>query len=196
MAKLPEDATVDIRGTEYVLIAARLAMFREDHPDWSIEPAILTDGDVVKCRTEIRDSEGRLIAVAHAEESRAHGNINKTSAVENTETSSVGRALAFVSGKYAGKSIRSADEMGDALFQQGAADQIEYMALVREHWDTVAFMKDHLAENKIDAAREAFKELDAEVQQRLWRAPSKGGVFTTLERDKLKQPEKYREGQD
>jgi len=190
---MTDNSTVDIHGQEYVLIAARLAMFREDHPDWAIEPEVLSDGDVVKCRTEIRDAEGRLICRAHAEESRSHGNINKTSAVENCETSSVGRALAFVSGKYAGKSIRSADEMSDALYQQGAAQQIEYMALVREHWDTIAYMKDHLAQNKIDAAREAYKELDVDIQRALWRAPTKGGVFTTKERDMMKQPEKYQE---
>jgi len=190
---MTDNSTVDIHGQEYVLIAARLAMFREDHPDWTIEPAVLSDGDVVKCRTEIRDAEGRLISVAHAEENRSYGNINKSSAVENCETSSVGRALAWVSGKYAGKSIRSADEMSDALYQQGAAQQIEYMALVREHWDTIAYMKDHLAQNKIDTAREAYKELDIDVQKALWRAPTKGGVFTTKERDMMKQPEKYQE---
>lgn len=188
-----DSGVVDIHGQEYVLIATRIARFREDHPDWSIEPQILSDGEIVKCRTEVRDQEGRLIAVGHAEEDRALGNINKTSSVENCETSSVGRALAFVSGNYAGKTIRSAEEMADAIKQQAGKAQIEYMALVREHWETIAYMKEHLAQNKIDAAREAYKELEPEHQSGLWRAPSKGGIFTTEERDKLKQPEKYRE---
>ena len=186
------EGTIEIHGQEYVLIATRIAAFRKDHPDWSIEPQILSDGEVVKCRTEIKDAEGRLIAVGHAEEDRNLGNINKTSSVENCETSSVGRALAFVSGKYAGKSVRSAEEMADALKQQAGRSQIDYMELVREHWDTIAYMKNELAQDEIDAAREAFKELEPEVQTKLWRAPSKGGVFTTLERDKLKVPEKYR----
>lgn len=188
--------TVEIHGQEYVLIAARLAMFREDHPNWSIKPEILTDGDVVKCRTEIRDEGNRLIAVAHAEENRTLGNINKTSSVENCETSSVGRALAFVSGKYAGKAIRSAEEMADAIKQQGSLDHIEYMHAVREHWDTIHAIKEALipchGENEdqpnCSSARESYKELTPEEQQLLWKAPTKGGVFTTEERKLLKEP--------
>lgn len=194
--KSPTPGTVQIHGEEYKLIATRLALFREDHPNWAIEPQILSDDEVVKCRTEIRDEEGRLISVGHAEEVREHGNINRVSAVENCETSSVGRALAWVSGKYAGKTIRSAEEMADAIAAQKAVELIEYMKSVREHWDTINAIKRFLipiwgdTEDKINAsaAREAFKELDVEIQQYLWKAPTKGGVFTTLERDMLKTP--------
>lgn len=179
-----KDGTV----TEYVLIAERLRRFREEHAELAIETVMLESGNPVVFKTTISDGE-HIIATGHAEEDRNLGNINKTSALENCETSSVGRALAFFGGEYSGSTIRSADEMADALEQQRAQEHIKYMHVVREEWHSIHAIKMSLGDDppKIDAAREAFKELDQETQILLWRAPSKGGVFTTEERKLLKE---------
>ena len=77
---------------------------------------------------------------------------------------------------------------------------VPYMALVREHWETINYIKmeldtavspwclDHVvdAEYCLLKALEAWQELDNEIMSVLWKAPSKGGVFTTLERKQLK----------
>ncbi len=179
---------VEIHGVEYTLIAERLRKFREEHPDYSIETELLASGNPIIVKTTIRNGD-HIVSTGHAEEDRNLGNINKTSAVENCETSSVGRALAFVAGEYAGHTIRSADEMADALEQQRAREHIEYMAAVRDEWASIHAIKEFLVDvpPNVDAAREVFKELDQVIQGLLWLAPSKGGVFTTDERKLLKE---------
>lgn len=180
---------VIIHDNEYFLVAERVAKFREDHPEYSIDTKILhIDSDSVLMKATISNGDN-LLSSGHAEEIRGISAINKTSAVENCETSAVGRALAFL--KYAGTEIRSADEMYDALIAQAATEHIEFIATVREEWPTISAMKNHLAEEPVNvsAAREAFKELPEETQKFLWKAPTKGGIFDTHERKLLKEPE-------
>ena len=62
---------------------------------------------------------GRVVATGHAHEERGSSNINKTSFVENCETSAIGRALAML-GIGIDTSIASANEVEDAIAQQQA----------------------------------------------------------------------------
>lgn len=179
------DGVVDIRGKQYHTVQKRVVDFREKHPAWTILTEVLTEGDLVKVRAEIQDEAGRTICTGHAEEDRTLGNINKTSAVENAETSAVGRALAFLG--FGGTYIRSAEEMETAQYQAEVLSHIEYMALVRDRWDYINEIKALLAQDNIEGAREVFKELETEDQMKIWRAPTKGGVLTTDERKKLKE---------
>jgi deoxycytidylate deaminase len=157
---------VDIRGKSYQTVAERIAAFREKHPAWAVETLLVhRDDEVVVVRAAIVNDEGRVLATGYAEEVRASSNINRTSAIENCETSAVGRALAFVG--YAGSEIASADEVAGAISAQAAAGHIEYMALVRECFDVVVQVKTHLQNDEIDDARAAFKELDVETQKAL-----------------------------
>ena len=57
----------------------------------------------------------------HAEETIGSSQINKTSALENCETSAIGRALAMM-GIGVDESIASADEVANAVFQQKEED--------------------------------------------------------------------------
>jgi hypothetical protein len=68
-------------------------------------------------KATISDEKGRVIATGHAEEVRASSQINKTSALENAETSAIGRALAALG--MAGTEFASADEVAQAIKQQG-----------------------------------------------------------------------------
>jgi hypothetical protein len=176
---------ISIHGSEYLTVAERLHSFRQKHQDWGVLTELSVDGDMVRVRASITDETGRTLATGYAEEDRRLGNINKTSAVENAETSAVGRALAFLG--YGGTYIRSAEEMQNADYQAEVLNHIEYMGLVREHWVTINVVKDLLAVDNIDGAREAFKELEPDVQMKLWKAPTKGGAFDTIERKKLKE---------
>jgi hypothetical protein len=72
--------------------------------------------DLVLCRATILDPEGRVVATGTAEEQRGSNFINKTSAVENAETSAIGRAL-FSAG-FGGGEFCSADELAVALKRQ------------------------------------------------------------------------------
>ena len=108
---------VNIRGKEYLTVAYRIKQFRVDHPDWQIHTDIVhMDDDRVVVRAEICDSASVTIATGHAEEKRSSSQINQTSALENCESSAVGRALAFAG--YGGSEIASADEVQNAIYQQ------------------------------------------------------------------------------
>lgn len=109
---------VNIRGKEYQTVPLRVSQFRQLRPEWTIATHIIenTENRVVM-KAEIADDKGRLIATGYAEEFRAASAINKTSALENAETSAVGRALAFL-GLGGDSSIASAEEVLRAIAQQ------------------------------------------------------------------------------
>ena len=185
---------VQIHNKDYFTVAERIASFREKHPDYAIETQLISqDDDKVIMKALVMDGE-RLLATGYAEEVRGSTSINKTSALENAETSAVGRALAFFG--LAGTEIASADEVVGAIKQQAAMELIEYNAIVREHWHTISEAKNYLEpkwgelENQphVTDARAVLKELGDDISMKLWRAPTKGGCFTTEERKLLKEP--------
>jgi len=112
---------------EYETVASRLHRFRADKPDWSIVTHLLDcDDDVVRVQVEIGwigdDGVLRVLASAHAEEYRTDEGINATSALENCETSALGRALSFL-GYGSANSIATAEEVQGA--QRKAAEIAE-----------------------------------------------------------------------
>ena len=110
---------LDIKGKPYATVAAKVIGFRELYPDGRIVTEKLSDdGERCDFRAEAWDGE-RLLATGHAFEFRGGGMVNKTSYVENCETSAVGRALAFL-GIGADESIASAEEVMSAIAQQEA----------------------------------------------------------------------------
>jgi hypothetical protein len=110
----PTPKPVNIKGKVYLPVAARLELFHFDHGDHSMVTEIIgINDDVVRVKATILDGDGRVRATGHAEEFRRASQINRTSAVENCETSAVGRALAFFG--YAGDEIASADEVQRAI---------------------------------------------------------------------------------
>ena len=109
--------TVSIHGREYRTVAERIGEFRSLHPDWTIRTNMIrVDDSRVIFMAEILDPDRRTISTGYAEEKWESSKINRTSAVENCETSAVGRALAFFG--LAGNEIASADEVAGAISQQ------------------------------------------------------------------------------
>jgi hypothetical protein len=108
---------VNIRGKEYMTVALRVQHFREKHPMWAIETHVEDrTEDYVVMRCEISNEEGRILATGHAEEFRKSSQINSTSALENAETSCIGRALASLG--FGGSEFASANEVQNAIAQQ------------------------------------------------------------------------------
>lgn len=66
---------------------------------------------------------------------------------------------------------------------------LDYMSVVREEIHSVAAIKMALANRNYSEAKEAWMELSPETHNDLWRAPTKGGIFTTEERAQIKSPE-------
>jgi hypothetical protein len=97
--------------SNYVPVADRLDKFRADHPTWGLTSSLLFhDEKRVVVRASISDESGREVAAGHAEEVRGQGNVNRTSALENAETSAWGRALAALGYDVKG-GIASQEEM-------------------------------------------------------------------------------------
>ena len=186
MAK--DTGVVKIHGKEYLTVARRINDFREKHPDYGVHTEILSiDEATVVCRATITDSNGRQVSSGIAEEHRRASKINQTSATENCETSAVGRALAFLG--MAGTEIASADEVAGAIAQQNAP-QTDWLAshnkaLQENFWD-VAEIKQAIKEDDLMTAAGLLADMSEEVMTALWVAPTKGGIWTTAERDLMK----------
>jgi len=114
--------TTNIRGKQYVEVNERIKFFRqeEEYKNWTISTEFTAlDSEMCVCKAFILDTEGRVIATGHAHEERSGSHINKTSYVENCETSAIGRALAMM-GIGIDTSIASANEVNDAIAKQSA----------------------------------------------------------------------------
>ena len=112
--------TTNIRGKQYVEVNERIKFFRQEekYDLWSIRTDFpLIDSEQCLCKCTITDADGDIIAQGHAHEERGSSNINKTSYVENCETSAVGRALAML-GIGIDTSIASANEVTEAIAKQ------------------------------------------------------------------------------
>ena len=78
----------------YETVAERLVRWWIAYPDGQILTSIhYYDSDVVLFRAEGYNSDGKLIATGYAEEIRGSSPVNKTSHVENGETSAIGRMI-------------------------------------------------------------------------------------------------------
>lgn len=121
--------TTDVRGKEYAEVNQRVRAFRMLYPEGAIVTTMLSnDGEAGKrtCvfRTEVYDSEGKLLSTGTAYENEGSTNINRTSYLENCETSAVGRALGFL-GLGVDVAIASAEEVKNAIAAQTPAQSAQ-----------------------------------------------------------------------
>lgn len=188
--------TVKIHGKEYKTVALRIQEFRDKHPDFTIQTELVEANDVLVVMKATISMGPQVIATGYAEEVRTASKINRTSALENAETSAVGRALAFFG--LGGSEIASADEVANAITQQSSQaskEDMEKLIAHNEAWrknaGSIYFIKEYINmdEPKWENVAEAWAEISNEDKQALWLAPSKGGVFTTAERAALKSDE-------
>ena len=109
--------TISIHGKDYATVAHRLAIARRN---LGIELDITTkiihlDNEKAVVQADIF-LEGKHVSTGLAEEFRSASRINQTRALENAETSAVGRALAFLG--IINDQIASAEEVSLAIEQQ------------------------------------------------------------------------------
>lgn len=119
--------TVDIKGKKYVEVSERIRYFREsqEFKEWSIETNIIEiNEERVIMKTFIKNSEQIVKSTGVAYEKEGSSFINKTSYIENCETSSVGRALGMLGIGIKGN-VASAEEVNNAIKQQGDIEQLQ-----------------------------------------------------------------------
>lgn len=115
-----DSGIVKIHGREYKTVAKRVDEFRKEHGEKYaiITQMVANDERAVVMMAEILNENRDIIATGYAEERRNSSDVNRTSAVENCETSAIGRALANFG--YAGGEYASADEVANAISRQDA----------------------------------------------------------------------------
>lgn len=142
------NGTIQIHGRAYKTVALRVQEFRETHPiseGWAITAEIVSlDAERVVMRATVSHN-GQVVGTGFAEEVRASSQINRTSALENCETSAIGRALAACG--FAGSEYASANEVEQAIAQQAVnADAVADLvstakeAVERGDWLTCCLM--------------------------------------------------------
>ena len=110
--------TTNIKGKEYAEVNQRVKAFRMLCPGGTISTEMLSsDGDVCVFKAYVLDEGGNLLGTGTAFEEKGSSYINKTSYIENCETSAVGRALGFA-GFGIDTAIRSAEEVKIAIEKQ------------------------------------------------------------------------------
>lgn len=185
--------TTDIRGKEYAAVAERIRAFRKVLPDGFIITKIekLEDGFVlISAAVGYYDEAGEphTLGSGFAYEKEGSSNINRTSYIENCETSAVGRALGMAGFGLLGD-VATADEVNraeaalDAIKTEEVRKQeigieraVALSTMLRKHGITDSFIcekykvrsLDHLTEaqhkgvvNNIDKFKEAY---DSEQQ--------------------------------
>ena len=110
--------TTPVKGKPYVEVNERIKAFRMVCPHGAIVTEMLSNVDgVCVFKATIYDEERNVIGTGTAYEKENSSNINKTSYIENCETSAVGRALGMC-GFGIDTSIASAEEVSNAIAQQ------------------------------------------------------------------------------
>ena len=114
---------IQIKGKDYIEVNERVKQFHKDYPNGSITTELIemTDRFITKTTviTDVENPERKFTGIAYEKEDSTF--INKTSALENCETSSVGRALGML-GIGIDTSLASYDEVANAVEQQKTPD--------------------------------------------------------------------------
>ena len=116
---------IDVKGKNYIMVPQRVKAFRMLYPDGFIHTNLLSLADgVCVMQTKVgyytEDGKEVVLGTGMAYEKETNGYINKTSYIENCETSAVGRALGFLALGIDGGGICSAEELANAINNQNA----------------------------------------------------------------------------
>lgn len=114
--KLP---TINIKGKEYVMVKDRILDFHEKYKNGSITADLVSDLNskliVIKAKVTPDIQNPERYFTGYSQAIVGSKGVNETAALENAETSAVGRALAMM-GIGILESVASADEMNKASY--------------------------------------------------------------------------------
>ena len=153
--------TTNIKGKDYVQVNDRILFFRNEpkYAGWSLESEILSlDAESCVIRATIRNAEGAVVAQGLAQEDRSSSYINKTSFVENAETSAWGRALANL-GIGIETSIASAQEVSMAISKQALPEKKDVTQ------ETLDKMKAAVEAGQVDRVKAALEKFNVSEKQ-------------------------------
>jgi len=168
-------------GKKYLEVKHRVTVFRRAYgANLGVETEVIDAGDkYVRVRAVIRDKLGNIVASGLAEEVRGTSPVNKGSALENCETSAIGRALACFGlhgGEYASlneivnhqEKVRKIDELNKLVTEEPAQNTTTPLERCIEDIGGEVFEGVKALEEKDrtvfdDFARQAFFVMDKEM---------------------------------
>ena len=160
-------STIDLKNKPYVLVPERVKAFRKLFPEGFIVTDILSlENGVVTMKSEVGYYEGDrrvVLGTGMAYEKEANGYVNKTSYIENCETSAVGRALGFLALGIDGGGICSAEELVNAINNQKSQPKSVIVPMKSE--ETKPITLDEIRA-KLDAAIKA-RTMDMSREEKL-----------------------------
>ena len=144
--------TIDIKGKEYVLVNERIKAFWQLYPNGRILTELISlenEMCVIKAKVFTDREDERPAATGTAYEKESSSFINKTSYIENCETSAIGRALGIL-GIGIDTSVASAEEVENAIENQKKIDTIKAQALEK------AIQNKNIPTDKVNAVLSKF----------------------------------------
>ena len=163
--KTMDGKMINIHGKEYATVAHRIAVVRRN---LGAKLQILTQIISIDDKTVVMKASGVIggvcIATGHAEENRTASRINSTSALENCESSAIGRMLSICG--ITNDQIASAEELTAALEQQdhkiqSALKELKAVSHAGNYKEWISKNKTFLAELK---ARNPISYKDFQVR--------------------------------
>ena len=112
-----EIETTKIKDKDYAEVPKRVTAFRKLYPEGTIDTKIESCSNGLCVFKATISNDGKLLSTGHAYEKEGSTFINKTSYIENCETSAIGRALGFL-GIGIETSIASYEEVANAKLNQ------------------------------------------------------------------------------
>lgn len=160
--------TTNIKGKEYVEVNERIKYFRlaEEYKGWCLcSEVIHLDENSCVIKATICDENGVTKATGFAQEDKSSSYINKTSYVENCETSAWGRALANL-GIGIDTSIASSNEVSMAISKQNTKQPNAKASLIAMTDDVKQKMIDAVKNGKRDAVENAIGKYKVTAKDR------------------------------
>lgn len=158
--------TTNIKGKEYVEVNERIKYFRlaEEYKGWCLcSEVIHLDENSCVIKATICDENGVTKATGFAQEDKSSSYINKTSYVENCETSAWGRALANL-GIGIDTSIASSNEVSMAISKQNTPQTKASLIAMTD--DVKQKMIDAVKNGKRDAVENAIGKYKVTAKDR------------------------------
>lgn len=116
--------TTEIKGKDYAEVNQRIKAFRMVYPQGFIKTELVSlENGVCVIKATVGVGETMILGTGYAYEKEGSTFINKTSYIENCETSAVGRALGMA-GFGIDVSVASAEEVQNAIINQTRDEKI------------------------------------------------------------------------
>lgn len=145
--------TTDIKGKEYAEVNQRIKAYRMVYPNGTIRTKLAKlENGICLFIAEVTNEYGEVIATGTAYEKENSTFINKTSYIENCETSAVGRALGMA-GFGIDTSVASAEEVANTI-----ENQKEDKKVILATENQIKMIKDMMSDEQINEACKLVKK--------------------------------------